>query len=57
MANNKQRVHGEYSMTLKDAVEGKEYIIQQIETDDEELNAFCFLLDVMVAKHYDRRTS
>ena len=44
MANNKQRVHGEYSMTLKDAVEGKEYIIQQIETDDEELNAFLFSL-------------
>lgn len=44
MANNKQKVHGEYSMTLKDAVEGKEYIIQQIETDDEELNAFLFSL-------------
>ena len=27
-------------MTLKDALEGKEYIIQQIETDDEELDAF-----------------
>lgn len=31
-------------MTLKGAVEGKEYIIQQIETDDEELNAFLFSL-------------
>lgn len=31
-------------MTLKDAVEGKEYIIQQIETDDEELNSFLFSL-------------
>jgi len=31
-------------MTLKDAVEGKEYIIQQIDTDDEELNAFLFSL-------------
>lgn len=31
-------------MTLKDAVEGKEYIIQQIQTDDEELNAFLFSL-------------
>lgn len=31
-------------MTLKEAVEGKEYIIQQIETDDEELNAFLFSL-------------
>lgn len=31
-------------MTLKDAVEGKEYIIQQIRTEDEELNAFLFSL-------------
>lgn len=31
-------------MNLKDAVEGKEYIISQIETDDEELNAFLFSL-------------
>lgn len=31
-------------MNLKDAVEGKEYIIQQIETDDEELDAFLFSL-------------
>lgn len=31
-------------MTLKDAIEGKEYIIQQINTDDEELNAFLFSL-------------
>jgi len=31
-------------MTLKDAQEGKEYIIQQIETDDEELNSFLFSL-------------
>ena len=31
-------------MNLKDAIEGKEYIIQQIETDDEELNAFLFSL-------------
>lgn len=31
-------------MTLKDAIEGKEYIIQRIETDDEELNAFLFSL-------------
>ncbi len=31
-------------MTLKDAVEGKEYIIQQIDTDDEELDAFLFSL-------------
>lgn len=31
-------------MTLREAVEGKEYIIQQINTDDEELNAFLFSL-------------
>ena len=31
-------------MTLKDAAEGKEYIIQQIRTDDEDLNAFLFSL-------------
>lgn len=31
-------------MTLKDAIEGKEYIIQKINTDDEELDAFLFSL-------------
>lgn len=31
-------------MTLTDALEGKEYIIQQIHTEDEELNAFLFSL-------------
>ena len=31
-------------MTLVDALEGKEYIVQQIETDVEELNAFLFSL-------------
>jgi ferrous iron transport protein A len=31
-------------MTLRDALEGKEYIIQQINTDDEELDAFLFSL-------------
>ena len=31
-------------MTLKDAIEGKEYIIERIETDDEELDAFLFSL-------------
>lgn len=31
-------------MTLKEAVEGNEYIIQQINTDDEELKAFLFSL-------------
>ncbi len=31
-------------MTLKDAAEGTEYIIKDIATDDEELNAFLFSL-------------
>lgn len=31
-------------MNLKDAKEGKEYVIQRIETDDEELDAFLFSL-------------
>ena len=31
-------------MNLTDATEGKEYIIDKIETDDEELDAFLFSL-------------
>ena len=31
-------------MTLLNAEEGKEYLIQRIETDDEELDAFLFSL-------------
>lgn len=31
-------------MNLNNATEGKEYIIQRIETDDEELDAFLFSL-------------
>ncbi|MBQ7288553.1 MAG: ferrous iron transport protein A [Clostridia bacterium] len=31
-------------MTLRDAVEGNEYIIRQIKIDDDELNAFLFSL-------------
>jgi ferrous iron transport protein A len=31
-------------MTLKEATEGQEYIILEIVTDDEELNAFLFSL-------------
>ena len=34
----------EMRMNLKDALEGKEYIIQRIDTDDEELEAFLFSL-------------
>ncbi|MBE6562766.1 MAG: ferrous iron transport protein A [Ruminococcaceae bacterium] len=31
-------------MKLREAIEGKEYIIQKIDTDDEELNSFLFSL-------------
>ena len=31
-------------MTLAQAVEGKEYVVQRIETDDEELDGFLFSL-------------
>ncbi len=31
-------------MTLKEAVEGKEYIIKDIKTDDEEMDSFLFSL-------------
>ena len=31
-------------MNLKDAMEGKEYIISRVETDDEELDSFLFSL-------------
>ncbi len=31
-------------MNLTDAQEGKEYVVRQIDTDDEELNAFLFSL-------------
>ena len=31
-------------MTLWEAIEGKEYIIKEINTDDEELNSFLFSL-------------
>ena len=32
------------TVNLKEAQDGKEYVIQRIETDDEELNAFLFSL-------------
>lgn len=35
---------GVREMTLKDAIEGKEYIVKSIDTDDEELNSFLFSL-------------
>lgn len=31
-------------MTLRDAIEGKEYVIKEIHTDDDELNSFLFSL-------------
>ena len=34
----------ELTMNLREAQDGKEYIISRIETDDEELNAFLFSL-------------
>ena len=34
----------EANMNLRDAQEGKEYVIRSIETDDEELDAFLFSL-------------
>ena len=34
----------EFAMNLRQAEEGKEYIISKIETDDEELDAFLFSL-------------
>ena len=37
-------------MTLKNAQEGQEYIIKDIVTDDEELNAFCFPSAVTVVR-------
>ena len=40
----KRKLNRVESMNLWTAQEGKEYIIQRIETDDEELNAFLFSL-------------
>ncbi len=37
-------------MTLKEAIEGKEYIICQINIDDDELNAFLFSLGCYVGE-------
>ncbi|MBQ9736879.1 MAG: ferrous iron transport protein A [Clostridia bacterium] len=47
-------------MNLRDAIEGKEYMISSIETNDEELNAFLFSLGcysgeiiTVVSRHKD----
>ena len=37
-------------MTLLDALDGQEYIVKQINTDDEELNAFLFSLGCYVGE-------
>ena len=41
-------------MNLKNAIEGKEYIIQRIETDDEDLNAKRDQLFIYTGR-YDRK--
>ena len=38
-------------MKLTDATEGKEYIVNSINTKDEELNAFLFSITVISRKH------
>lgn len=38
------------TLTLKNANEGKEYIIREIQTEDEELNAFLFSLGCYVGE-------
>lgn len=38
-------------MTLRDAIEGNEYIIKNIQTEDEELNAFLFSLGCYSGEH------
>ena len=38
------KMYGEGDMNLTDANKGEEYIIKEIVTDDEELNAFLFSL-------------
>lgn len=40
----KTHFHGDDIMTLREAQEGTEYIIKEINTDDEELDAFLFSL-------------
>lgn len=44
MTNSAQNENWVIAMDLTTAQEGKEYIIQRIETNDEELNAFLFSL-------------
>lgn len=39
------------TMTLKDAIEGTEYIIKDIDSEDEELEAFLFSLGCYSGEH------
>jgi len=41
---NQRGCQGERVMNLREAEEGREYVIESILTDDEELNAFLFSL-------------
>lgn len=38
-------------MNLRDAVEGKKYVVRQIDTEDEDLNAFLFSLGCYSGEH------
>ena len=44
MMPTKTGITGDEAMNLRDAVEGKEYIVKAIQTDDEELDGFLFSL-------------
>lgn len=39
-----RRQRRDFTVTLREAQDGKEYIVSKIETNDEELNAFLFSL-------------
>ena len=41
---NSPLLNQEVNMTLRDTIEGQEYIIRDINTNDDELNAFLFTL-------------
>ena len=49
LTNNRDR-RKEFTVTLRDVEEGKEYIISRIETDDEELDAFLFSLGCYIGE-------
>lgn len=41
----------EMTMTLKDAIEGTQYVIKDIDSEDEELEAFLFSLGCYSGEH------